>query len=309
MSLRAQSLKDIFTFTRATTATYWNNSHQLTTAAVDEPRIDHDPATGVCLGLLIEETRVNDLLNSATLSTQNVTVTNGAYTLSFYGTGTVTLTGTASPEVALVGTGSANRVSLTFIPAAGTLTLTVSGSVLLAQLESGPHATSYIPTTSVAVTRQRDSCYTTALEPWFSEAEGTLFAEYLIPWAHNSSETTSRRVVEINDGTAGNRQIGALIASGSRSSLVTSGGAAQASINVGAFAANVIQKQAVAWDTDDVAVYASGGASGTDSSATMPTGLTTAMLSYSGADLNGYIRKVKFYPRRLTNAELAALVA
>jgi hypothetical protein len=308
MSLRAQSLKDIFTFTRASTATYRNLSGVLTTAAVDEPRIDYDPVTGDCLGLLIEETRINDLLNSAALSTQSVTVTNGAYTLSFYGTGTVALAGTASPEVSLVGTGDANRVSLTFTPAAGSLTLTVSGSVLFAQLESGPHATSYIPTTSVAGTRYRDSCYTTTLEPWFSEAEGTIYVEYLIPWAHNGSESTSRRVVEINDGTADNRHIGALVATGNRYSLTSSGGVDQVSLNASTFTANVVQKQAYAWDTNDCAMYANG-YSGTDSSATMPTGLTTFMLSYNGADLNGYIRKVKFYPRRLSNTELAALVA
>lgn len=78
--------------------------------------------------------RRNLLLNTDTLATQNVTVTAVSHVLSFTGTGTITLSGvsTAGP---LVGTGVNDRVSLTFTPTAGTLTLTVSGSVKFAQLE------------------------------------------------------------------------------------------------------------------------------------------------------------------------------
>jgi hypothetical protein len=84
----------------------------------------------------------NMLAASDALSTQSVTVTAIAHTLSFTGTGTVTLSG-ASTSGPLVGTGASNRVSLTFTPTAGTLTLTVSGSVTLAQLETGSTATTY----------------------------------------------------------------------------------------------------------------------------------------------------------------------
>ena len=78
-------------------------------------------------GVLIEETRINLFLNSAVGVTQNITVAAVAYTLSFRGTGTITLTGTSTAGP-LVGTGTANRVTLTFTPTAGTLTLTVTGS-------------------------------------------------------------------------------------------------------------------------------------------------------------------------------------
>jgi hypothetical protein len=86
--------------------------------------------------------RRNLLLATTTMATQNVTVAATAHTLSFTGTGTVTLSGvsTAGP---LVGTGANDRVSLTFTPTAGTLTLTVTGSVTLAQLETGSTATNY----------------------------------------------------------------------------------------------------------------------------------------------------------------------
>jgi hypothetical protein len=85
----------------------------------------------------------NLLVNTATLSTQSVTVTADAHTLSFYGTGTVTLSGvsTAGP---LVGTGAGDRVTLTFTPTGGSLTLTVSGTVSTAQLVLGSAPLGYI---------------------------------------------------------------------------------------------------------------------------------------------------------------------
>ena len=70
--------------------------------------------------------RVNLLLATATFSTQSVTSLATNYTLSFTGTGTVTLSGTA--------TGVLSAGSNTFTATAGTLTLTVSGSVTLADL-------------------------------------------------------------------------------------------------------------------------------------------------------------------------------
>lgn len=84
----------------------------------------------------------NRLLATDVMATQSLTVTAFAHTLSFTGTGTVTLSG-ASTAGPLVGTGVADRVSLTFTPTAASLTLTVSGSVTLAQLELGSTATAY----------------------------------------------------------------------------------------------------------------------------------------------------------------------
>jgi hypothetical protein len=114
------------TFTRASTATYYDGK---TMAKAEE----------------------NLLRNSATLATQNVAVIAQAYTLSFQNTGSVTLSG-ASTAGPLVGTGVSNRVSLTFTPTAGTLTLTVSGTVSNAQLEARSSATAYTPTTTQPIT-------------------------------------------------------------------------------------------------------------------------------------------------------------
>lgn len=92
--------------------------------------------------------RYNQLLNSAALSTQSVTTVAAPYTLSFTGTGSVTLSGSATG--ALAGTGVNNRVSLSITPTAGTLMLTVTGSVTLAMLAFGTLTTYQAITTATS---------------------------------------------------------------------------------------------------------------------------------------------------------------
>jgi hypothetical protein len=175
------ALGSLVTFTRASSGTFIDSTGALQTATTNTPRFTHNPSTLAPLGLLLEESRTNLLLNSATLSTQNVTVTAAAHTLSFTGTGTVTLSGvsTAGPLVG-TGTGQANRVTLTFTPTAGTLTLTVSGSVTQAQLELGSFASSYIVTTGAAATRAADVCEITGsnFSSWYNPNHGTFVIDY-----------------------------------------------------------------------------------------------------------------------------------
>ncbi|KHQ50266.1 hypothetical protein [Mameliella alba] len=152
----------LFTHSRASTATYVDDTGAIQTAAVDEARTQNyiPDGEGGWTGplALMEPQSTNLVLNSDTLSTQGVTVTAEPHTLHFTGTGTVTLSGVAT-DGPLVGTGTGedNRVSLTFTPSAGTLTLTVSGTVTNAQLETGSVPTSYIPTAGSQVTRAVDS--------------------------------------------------------------------------------------------------------------------------------------------------------
>jgi hypothetical protein len=56
------------TFTRASTGTYVDANGVIQSAAVNEARFDHDPTTGVSLGLLIEESRTNAIDYSETFS-------------------------------------------------------------------------------------------------------------------------------------------------------------------------------------------------------------------------------------------------
>ena len=71
------------TYTRASTATYYDAFGVLQTAAVDTPRLDYDPSTGESLGILLEEQRTNLLtyseqFDNAAWGKTNVSVTPNA---------------------------------------------------------------------------------------------------------------------------------------------------------------------------------------------------------------------------------------
>lgn len=62
------SFDDIFTYTRASYGTYWDENGVLQTALSGEPRFDHDLETGEPLGILIEQSATNIITNSEDFS-------------------------------------------------------------------------------------------------------------------------------------------------------------------------------------------------------------------------------------------------
>jgi hypothetical protein len=304
----AKTGASLVTFTRASTGTYVGSDGLLKTATTDEARFDHNPTTGESLGLLVEEARTNLLLNSATLSTQSVTVAAAANTLSFYGTGTVTLTGvsTAGP---LVGTGANNRVSLTFTPTAGVLILTVSGSVTNAQLEAGAFATSYIPTTTATATRAADvaSITGTNFSSFYNQTEGTLFADAKVTTVAPATSLAS--VFALSDGTTSNRITVYKRANADTSTRldVSTSGSSVAFINAGTFSvSNLI---AISYRVDDFAISLNGLTPGTDTLGAIPTVSRLNIGNYADSTLplNGTIKRLTYWPVRLANPTLQAM--
>lgn len=297
------ALDSRITFTRSGAGgTYFNSAGTLTAAGADVPRFDYDPITLLPRGLLIEEARTNSLLNSATLSTQSVTVTAVPWTLSFYGTGTVTKSGAATG--ALVGTGATTRVSQTFTPSAGSLTCTVSGSVTNAQLEAGAFATSYIPTTGATVTRA-DDIATMALTGWYSASVGSLYTETVHAGVRSSSFP---RIVQIDDGT-NNTLVSHLLstASGRVYSTGSQGGVSQWQIGPNsAFAVGVTNKVASSWSAGAQAYALNGGNATFASGATVPGPLNIMRLGRdTGNILQGmWLRRIRFWPKVLSIGQL-----
>lgn len=138
---------DNLTWTRASAGRGFNKYGQLASADQDIPRESEQ-------GWILEGAGENLLLNSDDLSTQSATVTSDPHTLSFFGSGSVTLSG--AHTATLSGTGENDRVSLSFTPTAGSLTLTVSGDVNYAQLEQEQFSTSYITSEGTKGTRAPD---------------------------------------------------------------------------------------------------------------------------------------------------------
>ena len=161
------------TVTRATTATRVNSAGLIETVSANVPRLDY--SNGSCPSILVEPQRTNLVYPSDIATTQVRAVTAVEHTLSFYGTGTVTLSGAFSGS--LVGTGANNRVTLTFTPTGGNLTLTVSGTVIDWQLEAGSSATSLIKTVSGSVTRNADVISKYNIDTLIGQTEGTILVK------------------------------------------------------------------------------------------------------------------------------------
>jgi hypothetical protein len=68
---RSKTVDPRITFTRASSATYFNNLGVLTTAASNVPRIDYNPSTLVCNGLLVEQASTNLLTYSSAIGGTN----------------------------------------------------------------------------------------------------------------------------------------------------------------------------------------------------------------------------------------------
>jgi hypothetical protein len=302
----AVSGQNLITFTRASNGAVVNSAGQIEIVAANVPRFTHDPVTLESLGLLPEEQRQNLLLNSATLSTQTVTVTAVAHTLSFYGTGTVTLSGTSTAGP-LVGTGANARVSLTFTPTAGSLTLTVSGSVTNANLEIGSFPTSWIPTTGTAATRTADvvSITGTNFSSWYRQDEGCLFVD-----AFNSAAPiggAARRLFEFNNNSEAERFFSGFNTTTTLQTLIQDNSVIQANQTQAVPGPVSASKIAASYKLDDLGIVANSGAVSSDTQCTLPTP-TQLTIGYStsggNSTLNAPIRRLTYWPQRLPNSTL-----
>jgi hypothetical protein len=176
------------------------------------------------------------------------------------------------------------------------------------QLEQGAFATSYIPTTTAAATRAADSARVTPIASFYNQTEGTVFAEYRFPETIPSSGFP--HIYSFSDGGDDNmvRLIGT--ATTNPFSVRSGGGSDQANIGSSAVVAGTIYRQAGAYRQDDFAASRNGGAVGTDLSGAVPSGLTVLRIGASGSLSNrfsGHIRKIAYWPKRLTNTLLEQL--
>jgi hypothetical protein len=174
------------------------------------------------------------------------------------------------------------------------------------QVEAGAFPTSYIPTTTTAVTRNADVATMTGtnFSDWYNPTEGTIVIEY-----QGAAVAASTRAFAITDGTLSNFiQLVASNGSGSISNYgeIVTGGVLQTALGAGAYSATA-QTSVLAYKNNDVAFAKNGAATLTDNSAAIPTvnRLQLGMLA-TFAHLNGVIKRFYFYPQRLTNSEIQA---
>lgn len=178
-----------------------------------------------------------------------------------------------------------------------------------AQVEEGPIATSYIPTTTASVTRNADNISMTGASSLIGQTEGTLFVE--VEWRLASGE--DQRLLGVNDGTSDNRVLIVKNTSNQIVFLVSLSGSSTTLDVEDASAYDGDYKFALAYKSTDNAVYVNGstlGALTNDPSISFGATLTDVELGQSaGNQANMWIKSVALFTRRLTNTELAALTS
>jgi hypothetical protein len=233
---------------------------------------------------------------------------------------TTSVSGTASSIAStLVGNGI-YRLSFTFtststtanfriqpLNSSGNAVAGATGDFWGAQLEAGSTPSSYIPTTTAAVTRSADVASITgsAFSSWYRQDEGTVFADYTLA----AGGAVSNAVFSINNNTTNNRiLLRPSSSSGSVTFFVLDADVLYAGLNTTGGSVTSV-KAIIAYRTDDIAATRNGGALALDASATIPTVTQINM----GADvsnstmLNGTIRRLAFWGQRLPNNILQSI--
>ena len=172
------------------------------------------------------------------------------------------------------------------------------------QHEAGTFATSYIPTVASQVTRSADVATMTGtnFSSWYNPAAVTFVLD-----ADSYTVSTVDFPLTASDGTANNRA-GLYRSSAAIGGYVTTGGVAQMDLTRTPITANTPYKAAVSATLNDGNMALNGTAAAGDTSITMPTvdrlGIGN---SNSSGFMNGHIRRITYYPTRLSNAQLQAL--
>jgi hypothetical protein len=176
-----------------------------------------------------------------------------------------------------------------------------SGSFLAwgVQLEQGAFATSYIPTTTAAATRAADSAVVTPISSFYNQAEGTLFAEAVAALAPSGFPN----LVSLSGANV-------LLFSGSVARAGTNFGTSFNSVYGPTLTRGAVYRQAFAFMTNN-AVGGANGSIGAETTPYTPASNLTSLRIGSTADgsnvFNSHIRKIAYWPRRLSNTLLQQL--
>jgi hypothetical protein len=295
------------TFVRAGEKTRINSSGIIETIGANVSPIDYIDGTCPVLNLEPQQTQIYELTD--VMSTQTKTTVAGTYTVGFYGTGTLTFSG--SFVGSLVGTGANERVELTFTATAGSLTSTVSGTVEKSQLVLGSYLGSYIPNaTTGTVTRLADVATNFGDVNTFNSEEGVLFVEMA---AH--IKDISQRHISISDGTISNSMnlFYGFYGTGSIFFQVSVGGVVTGGLLAAALDATSLNKIACVWKENRFEIWINGVKKANDSTGTIYPVNTLNKLSFAQHNntlpMYAKISQLKVFKTALSDSELTTLTA
>ena len=234
----------------------------------------------------------------------------GLLQITTLGTGTITPVGNGWYRIVATGTSNTTSGAATiFLSNGATHIYTGNGYsgiyIWGAQLEAGAKETTYIKTVASQVTRSADSAIDSTIDDWCSQGEGTLYVDFAFNEVLNNS-----RVLEIGNGTTSN--FTALYTAVTDLKLFTTANGTNVvnATAVPSLSTNTDYSVAVAYNFNDYATVANGGTVVTDTSANVPVvnKLVIGGNTFNGLQkMNGTIKKIAYYPARLTNAQLQAI--
>jgi hypothetical protein len=231
-------------------------------------------------------------------------VGNGWYRISV----TQSQTGTSYVQVNLASADNSNSVTVA--------TNDVFSGVFLwgaqAETSGSSFATSYIPNLSTgSTTRNADAASMTGtnFSSWFGGGNISIYAEAAFKgYVSNQGAIVS----QVSDGST-NNNIDVYWYNGAPTYYVTSAGSNVINLGASAISANTFMKFSAANAFNDSAVSFNGAAIQTDTSCALPTGLNKLNIgntqNYGVQYMSGWIKKLAYYPQRLTNTNLVALAS
>lgn len=190
-----------------------------------------------------------------------------------------------------------------------------------AQLEEGPFATSYIETTGSTATRSADIASIPVTDFGWHGGEagsGTIVVDAQSNNWQFEENTQYLRVFEFNGHANNGLYRAAVEGNGDQFRFRLSDkndGAALGPTTIGVSSASATDgaKVAIAYAPDNFAVSSNGAINATDDSGTFDT-LSVTNISIGKGNgnsiyFNGHIKSIKYYPRRLTNAQLQEITS
>lgn len=184
-----------------------------------------------------------------------------------------------------------------------------SGYIWGFQVESGSFPTSLIPTLASQVTRTADVVMISRLSPWYNPAGGTLFVDYTPgqigigstnAGAYLCSANPSENVIVLRDGPVKGTIYGLMAMSAQE---------VVSSIIGARLGAGVPLKMAYSYSAESAALSVNGAApvKGVTGKIAAPTRMFIGGAPNTQQLSNGHVRAVRYYPSKLTDAELQAL--
>ena len=255
--------------------------------------------------------KANTSTSKLTIVEQNYIGTTAIFDLNL---GTVVSSTTTSSKIENYGNGwyrciitqaySSGQTSVVFALRSATV-----DSLLLwgAQAETGTFASSYIPTSGSAVTRNQDLFTRDGIGSLINDSEGVLFLEA----ARLSSADNTSIIWSISDGSNSNAVSLYYASTGVKVDIFNSTGTKTLQHSMSLTEQANFNKLAIKYKSNDIALWVNGNEVATNTDAISLSGLNELISSYGSGSFNffGKIKQLQVYKTALTDAQLTSLTS